>query len=435
MPRAVGYDRRSIAVLSAGHCCVDICQGAIPALMPFMVIRRGYSYSEATALLLVMTFASSLLQPLFGHASDRRALSWLLPGGILLAGGGLALVAFTSSFWPTLGAVFLSGLGVGAYHPEGARFANYVAGDRRATGMSLYAVGGNLGFALGPVMVTALVLPFGLGGLAWIAIPMALAGALLATELPRLNRFTPAPGRKDRGGAASAVPQPDRWGPFAIVAAIAGFRSSAYFALQAFVPLWYIHHLGQSAAFGNGGLTGLLVAGAAGTIVGGRAADRFGRRTVIKVSLGLATPLILCFLVLGPLPALVALAATGFFMVGTFSITVVLGQEYLPNRVGLASGVTLGAAIGVGGLVAWLLALLADRTGLLPVLLVTAALPLPGMLLATLLPPSRVPGDLRQPPVLGEDVPAVPIRQETPDPAIVSVHPQGSAVSTTNRNT
>lgn len=433
MPRTAGYDRRSIAVLSIGHCCVDICQGAIPALMPFMVIRRGYSYSEATALLLVMTFASSLLQPLFGHASDRKALSWLLPGGILLAGCGLALVAFTPAFWPTLAAVFLSGLGVGAYHPEGARFANYVAGDRRATGMSLYAVGGNLGFALGPVTVTALVLPFGLGGLAWIAIPMAIAGGLLATELPRLNRFTPTPGRSDPRGAP-AVSQPDRWVPFGIVAAIAGFRSSAYFALQAFVPLWYIHHLGQSAALGNGGLTGLLVAGAAGTIVGGRAADRFGRRTVIKVSLGLATPLILGFLALGPLAGLAALAATGFFMVGTFSITVVLGQEYLPNRVGLASGVTLGAAIGVGGLVAWLLALLADQTGLLPVLLITAALPLPGMLLATLLPPSGHPAGSRRP-GLNEDVPEDPVLARSPDPAIGSVQPQGGAALTKKRTT
>lgn len=385
------FDRRSITVLAAGHCCVDICQGAIPALMPFMVIRRGYSYSEATALLLVMTFASSMLQPIFGHASDRRSLAWLLPTGILLGGGGLALVAFVSSFVPTLAAVFISGLGVGAYHPEGARFANHVAGNRRATGMSLYAVGGNVGFALGPVTVTALVLPLGIGGLAWVAVPMALAALLLAAELPRLKGFVPPAGPAPVG----AVPRirghqdnrtGDRWLPFSGVATIAGFRSATYFALQAFVPLWYIQHLDQSAAVGNGALTALLVAGAIGTVIGGRAADRVGRRAIIKLSMGITTPLILLFLVLAPVPAGLVLALTGFFMIGTFSITVVLGQEYLPRRIGFASGVTLGAAIGVGGLAAWLLGLLADRTGLLTVFLITAALPLPALAVALLLP-------------------------------------------------
>lgn len=394
------YDRRAVTVLSLGHFCVDVCQGAIPALMPFMVIKRGYSYSEATALLLVMTFASSLLQPFFGHASDRRSLSWLLPGGILVAGCGLALVAVTGSFGLTLAAVFVSGLGVGAYHPEGARFANYVAGEDRATAMSLYAVGGNLGFAFGPVTVTALVLPLGIGGLAWIALPMALAATLLGLERPRLNRFAraarnpqpPGDAAMSRPAPLPVRPQPDRWLPFTGVAVIAGFRSAAYFCLQAFVPLWFIQHLDESAAVGNGALTGLLVAGAIGTIVGGRMADRFGKRLVIKVSLAVTTPLILGFLVVGPAPAAAILAVTGFFMVGTFAVTVVLGQEYLPQRIGLASGVTLGAAIGFGGLVAWLLGLVADSTGLLTALLVTAALPLPGLFFTALLPPTGATG-------------------------------------------
>lgn len=390
------YDRRAITVLSLGHCCVDVCQGAIPALMPFMVIKRGYSYSEATALLLVMTFASSMLQPIFGHASDRRPLSRLLPGGVLVGGIGLALVALTDSFALTLVAVFVSGLGVGAYHPEGARFANYVAGEDSATAMSLYSVGGNLGFALGPVTVTALVLPLGIGGLAWIALPMSLAALLIAAELPRLNRFAAEARRPRRPEPASAPVRiaataagTDRWLPFTGVAAIAGFRSAAYFCLQAFVPLWFIQHLDESAAFGNGALTGLLVAGAIGTLIGGRVADRVGKRLVIMVSLAVTTPLILAFLLVGPVAGVVILAVTGFFMVGTFAVTVVLGQEYLPQRIGLASGVTLGAAIGFGGLVAWLLGLLADSTGLVPVLLVTAALPLPGLFFTVLLPPGR----------------------------------------------
>jgi FSR family fosmidomycin resistance protein-like MFS transporter len=378
-------DRRSIGVLASGHALVDVCQGAVPAMLPFLIARRGYSYSEATALILVMTFSSSLLQPLFGVITDRRSISWLLPGGILVGGLGIAAVGAVSSFPLTLAAVAIAGLGVGAYHPEGARNANYVAGTRRrATAMSLYAVGGNAGFALGPVVVTALVLPLGLGGLVWFALPMTAGALLLARELPRIDglRLQTIAAAADRGGKQGR----DRWLPFSGVAAVAGFRSATYFALQAFVPVFLITHMGTTDAVGNAALTVLLVAGAIGTLVGGRVADRVGTRPVLIVSLGVVVPLILALLEVSEAVAFPLLAAIGFFLVGTFSISVVLGQEYLPNRIGVASGVTLGAAIGFGGLVAWLLGLLADQSSLTTVMVVIAILPLPGFLISLALP-------------------------------------------------
>lgn len=378
-------DRRSIGVLSSGHALVDVCQGSVPALLPFLIARRGYSYSEATALILVMTFASSLLQPLFGLITDRRSISWLLPGGVLLGGLGIAAVGIVDSFAMTLAAVGLAGLGVGAYHPEGARNANFVAGNRRrATAMSLYAVGGNAGFALGPVVVTALVLPFGLGGLVWFALPMTVGAILLARELPRIDAFRAMATEGERNGGGRGGR--DRWLPFTGVATLAGFRSATYFGLQAFVPLYLIAHLGATDAVGNAALTVLLVAGAIGTLAGGRLADRIGMRPVLIGSLAVVPPLILALLEVSEPVAFPLLAAIGFFLVGTFSISVVLGQLYLPNRVGLASGVTLGAAIGFGGLVAWLLGLLADQTSLTTVMIVIAALPLPGFLISLLLP-------------------------------------------------
>jgi len=378
-------DRRSIGVLSTGHALVDVCQGSVPALLPFLIARRGYSYSEATALLLVMTFASSMLQPLFGHLTDRRSISWLLPGGILLGGLGIATVGLVESFPATLAAVGLAGLGVGAYHPEGARNANFVAGSkRRATAMSLYAVGGNVGFATGPVVATLLVIPLGLGGLVWFAAPMALGALLLARELPRIDARRMA--ALAAGPAGDGRRGRDRWWPFAGVATVAGFRSATYFGLQAFVPLLLITQMGTSDAVGNAALTVFLVAGAVGTLVGGRVADRIGTRPVLVGSLAISCPLILSLLEVGEGAAFPILGAVGFFLVGTFSISVVLGQEYLPNRIGIASGVTLGAAIGFGGFVAWLLGLLADQTSLTTVMVVIAALPLPGFLISLALP-------------------------------------------------
>ncbi|MBV9049331.1 MAG: MFS transporter, partial [Solirubrobacterales bacterium] len=149
-PARSGVDARGIVTLGCGHGCVDMAQGAVPALLPFMIHQRHYSYAAASALVLAMTITSSLIQPVFGHFADRRSLPLLLPGGVLVAGVGIALAGAVNTYALTFAAVALAGVGVGAYHPEAARYANYVSGERRATGMSLFSVGGNLGFALGP---------------------------------------------------------------------------------------------------------------------------------------------------------------------------------------------------------------------------------------------------------------------------------------------
>jgi len=381
-------DRRGIATLAVGHACVDVTQGAVPGLIPFLIHDRHWSYGAAGALVLAMTASSSLLQPLFGWLADRRSLSWLLPGGVVLAAIGIALAGLVSDSEPlTFALVALAGLGVGAYHPEGARYANYVSGARRASGMSLYSVGGNVGFALGPIMVTPLVLAAGLHGTLWLLLPLLAVALMLARELPRLHGFHPERRRAVGGSAASASARaPDRWRPFARIAAIAGVRSGAYFGLQAFIPVWFIAHYGSSAGVANAALTTILVAGALGTLVGGRLADRVGRRRILIACNAVLTPLMLLVLLAGEPAAFALLALVGFFTVGTFSITVVLGQEYLPNRIGIASGVTLGAAIGLGGVAAALLGQLADAVGLTPVLIVIAVLPLPALALALTLP-------------------------------------------------
>jgi len=391
-------DRRSIGVLASGHAMVDACQGAVPAILPFLISRRGYSYAEATSLLLVMTICSSLLQPLFGYLTDRRSISWLLPGGVLLGGLGIAAVGLVHSHVLTLAAVGLAGLGVGAYHPEGARNANYVAGSRRrATAMSFYGVGGNIGFAIGPVIVTALVLLFGLSGLVWFALPLTVGAIWLARELPRIDGLRLA-------AIAQAESWPggrgeDRWIPFAGIASVAGFRSAVYFGLQAFVPIFLITEMGTSDAVGNAALTVLLFVGVFGTILGGSLADRIGNKPVLAVSLGVVGPLIALLLFVGEAGAFALVAMIGFFLFGTFSIAVVMGQEFLPNRIGVASGVTLGAAIGFGGLVAWLLGILADQTSLTTVMVVIAILPLPGFLISLLLPGENEEADHQEEPV------------------------------------
>src|SRR5436305_10905140 len=168
-----------MAVLSAGHCATDFANGALPALLPFMVDRFRLSYTLAAVVMLASTAASSLVQPFFGAWSDRRGALWLLPAGVALAGIGIALAAAAPSYWAVLLLVVVSGLGVAAYHPEGSKFAAYASGARRASGMSAFSIGGNVGYALGPIFATPIVVALGLRGGFLLALPcLAIAAAL-----------------------------------------------------------------------------------------------------------------------------------------------------------------------------------------------------------------------------------------------------------------
>jgi FSR family fosmidomycin resistance protein-like MFS transporter len=375
-------DRRAMSVLSAGHLFTDLNQGAVAALLPFLVAERGLTLAAAGTLVLAATAASSVVQPLFGIFSDNRPLPALMPLGVLTAGAGMALAGVAPNYPLILLCVVLSGIGVAAFHPEAARFANYVSGSRRARGMSFFSVGGNAGFALGPALTTPLVLAFGLPGTRFLALPAAVMAAVLFYEIPRMKGFKPDAVESEGSQPAA----PEHWGPFVRMVMIVTVRSFVYFGLVAFVASYYERVLGTSTAFGNAALTVMLAAGAVGTLLMGPLADRFGRRAVVGASMLLLPPLIYGFTLLGPVLGMALLALVGAVTVGTFGVTVVMGQEYLPGRIGLAAGITMGLSIGLGGLGAPVLGLLADSAGLSATMLVIAALPVIGLLLTLTLP-------------------------------------------------
>ena len=380
-----------MTVLSAGHLFTDIGQGSIPALLPFLIVHDHLNYASASALILAATISSSVIQPLFGHVSDRRSLPWLMPLGPALGGLGVALVGISPSYALTFAFVLLSGVGVAAFHPEGSRFANYVSGARRSSGMSLFSVGGNVGFALGPVLVTPLVLAFGLPGTLFVIIPTSLMSLVLVHELPRMKGF-----RADlRHGRVQRTEAEDAWRPFAMLGTVIALRSFVYFGLVTFIPLYYVHVLHTSKALGSAALTAMLVGGAAGTLIGGPIADRFGRRTVLRGSMIVLPPLIVGFLLSGAVLAIVFAALAGAATIATFAVTIVMGQEYLPGRIGVASGVTIGLSIGLGGVGAPLLGLLADAHGLRAVFEVIAVFPVLALAVAQFLPARPPAGHVR----------------------------------------
>jgi MFS transporter, FSR family, fosmidomycin resistance protein len=371
-----------MAALSSGHLATDLAQGALAALLPFLVTRFDLSYSMAAALVLAATISSSIVQPLFGAVSDARGGFWLLPAGVAVAGVGMALAAVAPSYWLVALCVLVSGLGVAAYHPEGSKFASYVSGCRRASGMAFFSIGGNIGFALGPLIASSAVIAFGLDGGLVLALPGLLVAVMLVAARAHLTSFAPS---VERRSVVRGIPGQPR--ALALLIGVIALRSVAHMGLFTFVPLWEVAR-GNGEAYGTRLLALFLLAGALGTLAGGPLADRFGRRPVLRWSFVAAAPLILVYVITGGLAGEIALVLSGAAVIGTFGVSLVMSQEYMPGRVGMASGLSIGFAIGVGGVAAVVLGAVADMVGLESALLATVAGPVLAFGLTYLLPPS-----------------------------------------------
>ena len=384
-----------MATLSSGHFAVDFASGSVPALIPFLTARFHLGYALAAMLLLAATVSSSFVQPLFGLWSDRRGALWLIPGGAMLAAVGIGGAAISPVYPIVLLLVLVGGLGVAAFHPEGAKFAAYASGRKRASGMSYFNIGGNAGYAVGAFATGQLVVWLGLVGGLFAMVPVLLASFALARVVPHLAglQLETDAGAYHRGD--------DRRGAMALLGVVIALRSVAWFTLLAFVPLWVVS-LGHSKGDGNRLLFLMLLAGAIGTLLLGPVADRIGLRPTLVVTQALIAPLMLVFVYVGGVPGSVALMLVGVCVVGTFGVTMVLSQLYLPRHVGMASGLSVGLAMGIGGVAAVVLGAVADAVDLKTALTVSAIAPALGVVVCL-----RLPAPARRAQILADAGPAV----------------------------
>ncbi len=376
-------DRRAMTALSAGHLATDFAGGALYVLIPYLHDKFHLSYTLAAVLVLTSAISGSIVQPLFGFWSDRHGAIWLIPAGVAAAGIGMALAAASPAYWLVVVFVVVSGLGTAAFHPEGSKFAAYVSGRRRASGMSLFSVGGNLGFGLGALGAALLVHALGLrGGLLLAAPCLGVTAALLGLRRYLLGFVPEHEARPRRAGD-------DDRRALGLLLTVITFRSLAWYGLLTFVPLWEVS-LGHSKQHGTELLWGMLLIGGIGTLAAGPIADRVGLRTVLLAANSAICPLMLVFVLVGGVPGAFALALVGIAVIGTFGITMVMAQQYLPTRIGTASGLSIGFSIGLGGVAAVILGTIADSVDLRTALYVSSAAPVVAVLLTLFLPSERL---------------------------------------------
>jgi len=373
---------KMIALLALGHLCVDTNGGAIAAILPYIKVAQNLSYTAVGILVLVTNLTSSVVQPVFGYYSDRRARRWMLPTAVLFAGLGMGLTGLAGNYWIVMLLLVVMGLGSASYHPEGYRTAAAVAGARKATAISWFSVGGNVGIAIGPPVITFLVVNFGLRGTLGMIIPSIAISAMILPALSVVGAETRA---HPAVGSASAA-EVNRWGAMAILIVVVAIRSWTQLGFATYIPFYVLETLKAGPERVASMLFVFLGAGAVGTLIGGPMADRWGAKRFIVWGFLFTVPMGVLFLRSSGALAYIFLALFGGAVVATFTTSVVLGQAYLPRAPGMASGLIVGLAMGTGGLAVTLFGRIADVYGVPVVLWICALLPIAGLLAAAALP-------------------------------------------------
>lgn len=373
-----------MGLLAAGHFVIDATVGAVPALIPLFTVLYALSDLAASMILGASLLVSSAIQPLFGVLADRRATPVFLWGGVGLAALGLALSGLAGGYAGVLACVVGSGLGVAAFHPEAARVTNRLSAGRPATGLAWFMVGGNAGFAAGPLLVALFIPWLDVHTTLVFLVPGAVVGLLLAANRARLA--PPAV----RVAAGPDARRGDHLPGLVLLIVVTSMRTWIQFVGLALVPLVLIQERGYSVSAGGYAVAAYSAAGVVGTLLGAALSERIGGRAMLAITMPLVSPLLAGFLLDDGVLGLACFVLAGGVLLGSFSVTVAMGQAYLPGRLALAAGLMIGfAAIGSAPPGLALFGALADATSRETALWALCALPLVAGALALRLPAPR----------------------------------------------
>ena len=379
-----GINRSTLFAIVLGHLTVDMQTGSLAVLLPVLLKVFSLDYTGAAAIMSFNNIVIAVAQPLFGILGDRKQMRWLVYAGCLLTGVGMVAVMFLPSYWLIVAAVVLSGLGSAMFHPEALSVVRAISGQKAATASSFFFFGGNLGFAAGPLLVAWLMHGWGTHAAIWMMVPTVVALGFLVANAGVIRK--PAVARSAVHVQSGAPRRSQNLGLILLLLTLITVQTIVLSGLKTFIPLYYEEFGQLSADWIALMLTIISLTGAVGTLFGGIAAERIGRKMVIILaSLFVLGTLFAVFRTDGWLQLLM-LALTGFFLSMPWPLSVVMVQEAMPNNVGLASGLTLGLAYGASGLGIAALGRVGDLFGLQTTMNIVMWLPIAALAISFLVP-------------------------------------------------
>ena len=292
-----------------------------------------------------------------------------MPAGVLLAGAAMGLSGMFKEYWAIFTAITISGIGSAIFHPEAARMVNKISGTKRGTALSIFSVGGNSGFAVGPMITIAGITLFGMKGTAVLCLLAILTTTVLILYIPKIKAEIIKTASTKNAAATSGTAKKkggyNDWNAFLRLTLLIICSSIVVCGLRSFIPLYWVRILGLSENAAGSALSLLFAIGVVTTFIGGILADKFGYLKIVRGSyILLAVMVAILSQTTNATIGYLLMIPIGFAMFSPFSSVVVLGQNYLARSIGFASGVTMGLSFSVGGILVPLIGWFADGYGL-----------------------------------------------------------------------
>lgn len=381
-----------VLALAIGHMVTDLQSGALPIVLPHLKELFALSYSQLASIVLLQNIMSSVIQPAFGYLTDKKSLPTFLPICAAMAGTGFAFVGWVKSYELLLLTVIFISLASATYHPQASKTVNFLSDTtNKGRNMGIFSLGGNAGMAVGSIMMTLLLgLPGGLHNTMYFVLPGLIVFALMHSCMPiykEVNlRHIQQQYQASKRESEKSMPY---FGLFLLLFYIF-MRSSIHSGISTYLPLFFMNFRGFDSVFASSLVSGFLLGGVGGTLVGAELNDKLGPRKIMLGSIIFSIPAIGAInIVESPVWAMVAVVAAGFFIIGSFATTIVLAQSLMPNNVGMASGLTIGFSVGLGGFGVTILGILADTYGLPFTMNIITWLPIAAALVALRIPVPR----------------------------------------------
>lgn len=367
--------------LSAAHLLNDALQSVLPSIYPLLKTDYKLSFTQIGLITLTYQLTASILQPLVGYFTDKKPQPYSLAIGMCFTLMSLSSLAYSSSFVTVLISGALVGIGSSVFHPESSRVARYASGGRAGMAQSVFQVGGNTGTAIGPLLAAAIIVPFGQRYIVFFSLLAFIAIIILW----RVGNWSKRQDFQKRERTNPDMQNVSRVSKYKIVLAlgillILMFSKFFYMAsMQNYLTFYMIHHFGVSIQSSQIFLFIFLFAVAAGTIIGGPLGDRYGRKKIIWISILGIAPFALLLPYANLIWTAILTAFIGMTLASAFPAIIVYGQELIPEKLGMVSGLFFGFAFGMGAVGSAALGALADKTGIEFVFKICSFLPLLGL--------------------------------------------------------
>lgn len=370
-------------IVSFCHFLNDTIQSMLPAIYPMLKADFGLTFSQIGLITLTLQITSSIVQPLIGVYADKHHHSWQLSVGMLFTLAGIALLSVASDFWSILFAVSLFGCGSSIFHPQGSQAAQLASGGRKGLAQGIFQVGGNAGFALGPLLAGIVILPHDVQSVRWFGTLAILCAVLLfyvgRWHVKALRSFQK---KMKKGWAIAESCSPKRIRFFIFILFMLMFSKNFYSAsMTNYFTFFLIDKFQLSVRHSQICLFIFLASLAIGTIVGGIIGDKFGRKPVIWFSIFGAAPFTMALPYVGNFPGTIALSIViGLIISSAFPAILVFATDLMPNHTGIVAGIFYGLSFGIAGLGSSFFGWLADKTSIQFVFQVSTLLPLLGII-------------------------------------------------------